>query len=209
MIQYRSTRQRNTLDRHTRQARLASGRSTTDPRSCRPGGKHSTQPVAEATGLLAMQREHVCGEQRCWVRITCNTLPVMTVEEDDDTGLFEGIPYADLRIDSIDWLHRAEYIRTRSQRKGSREFDVEPEWATEAALDPRRLVGRGSSETSVQVVGWSSSAPGRPPGTTGRVLKVWLVPKDHPPSSGDWWGSNACDGNGANRRAYEGEAEDD
>ena len=123
-------------------------------------------------------------------------------------GMFEGIPYADLRIDSIDWLHRADHIRTRSKHYGPNEFDVEPEWATEAALDPLRLIGSGSSKTSVQIVGWSASAPGRAPGTGGRVLKVWLVPKDHPPSSGDWWGASACDGNQADRRAYGREAGD-
>lgn len=134
----------------------------------------------------------------------------MTAEEEaDDPTLFEGTPYEDLRIDSVDWLHRAEYIRTRSQRYGANEFDVEPEWATEAALDPDRLVGRGSSSTSVMVVGWSNSALGREPETIGRVLKVWLVPKDHPPSSGDWWGASACEGNSNDRQAYRREVEDE
>lgn len=119
-----------------------------------------------------------------------------------DEDLFEGIPYSQLRIDSVDWLHRAEHIRTRSIRHGSDQFEIEPEWATEAALDPKRLVGHGSSDTSIQVVGWSQSAPGRTQGQTGRVLKVWLVPKDHPPASGDWWGASACEGNARNRREY-------
>lgn len=123
--------------------------------------------------------------------------------------MFEGIPYPDLRIDSVDWSHRAEHIRTRSGRYGESEFDVEPEWATEAALDDRRLVGAGTSNGSVQVVGRSGSAPGREPRATGRVLKIWLVPKEHPPSSGDWWGASACDGNEADRREYERHAEDD
>jgi hypothetical protein len=82
-------------------------------------------------------------------------------EESDDAGLFEGILYPELRIDSVDWLHREQHIRTRSQRGGPHELDIEPAWATEAALDPRRLVGEGSSKTSIQVVGWSGSAPGR------------------------------------------------
>jgi len=133
---------------------------------------------------------------------------VTAQEEADAARVFEGIPYEELRIDTVDWLHRGEYIRTRSQRKGPNEFDVEPEWATEAALDPRRLVGPGSSETSIQVVGRSTGAPGRAPGTTGRVLKVWLVPKENPPSSGDWWGSSACDGNSTDRRNYGREADD-
>jgi hypothetical protein len=124
--------------------------------------------------------------------------------EEDAEGeeLFEGIPYAQLQIDSVDWEHRAEYIRTRSARYGPGEFDVEPEWATEAALDPQRLVGRGSSATSIQVIGRSQSAPGRTPAEVGRVLKVWLVPKDHPPASGDWWGASACDGNKKDQQVY-------
>ena len=126
----------------------------------------------------------------------------MTAEEGDDGSLFEGIFYADLRIDSVDWFHRAEHIRTRSERYGPDEFDVEPEWATEAALDPRRLIGPGTSKTSVQVVGWSDSAPGRVPGTTGRVLKVWLVPKEHPPTGGAWWGASACDGSTQDQEHY-------
>lgn len=135
------------------------------------------------------------------------TYGVTAKGEPDGTDLFEGIPYAELRIDSVDWFHRAEHIRTRSQRYGLDEFDVEPEWATEAALDPRRLIGPGTSQTSVQVVGWSASAPGREAGVGGRVLKVWLVPKDHPPTSGSWWGASACDGNSNDRKAYRGEAE--
>jgi hypothetical protein len=115
---------------------------------------------------------------------------------------FEGIPYSSLPIDTVDWEHRGDYIRSRSLRKGSTEFDVEPEWATEAALDRDRLVGPGTSSTSVEIVGWSASAPARLGTGKGRVLKVWLVPKDHPPR-GDWWGANACDGNQRDRRDYE------
>ena len=134
----------------------------------------------------------------------------MTAEEEADAArLFEGIPYEELRIDTVDWFHRAEYIRTRSLRYGPNEFDVEPEWATEAALDLRRLGGPGSIKTSIQVVGWSASAPGREPDTTGRVLKVWLVPKENPPSSGDWWGASACEGNSRGRRDYGEESDDD
>jgi hypothetical protein len=123
-------------------------------------------------------------------------------EEAEGEELFEGIPYSQLRIDSVDREHRAEHIRTRSTRYGPGEFDVEPEWATEAALDPQRLVGRGTSATSIQVVGCSQSAPVRVPEEVGRVLKVWLVPKDHPPVSGDWWGASACEGNERDRQMY-------
>lgn len=114
---------------------------------------------------------------------------------------FEGIPYEDLPRESVDWEHRAEHIRTRSTRKGPHEFDVEPEWATEAALDPEALVGPGSSPTCIEVIGLSPSAPAADANGHGRVLKVWLVPKSHPPS-GDWCGASACAGNEQDVAAY-------
>lgn len=123
---------------------------------------------------------------------------------------YEGVPYEDLPIDAVDWLHRAEHIRTRSARYGPGELDVEPEWATEAALDRLRLVGPGSGR-SVEVVGYSPSAPARDRSGTGRVLKVWLVPKEQAgePPQGAWWGASACDGNDQDRRDYWEEAQRD
>lgn len=122
----------------------------------------------------------------------------------------EGVPYDELRIDDVDWSHRADHIRSRSARYGPGEFDVEPEWATEAALDPQRLVGPGGGR-SVEVVGYSPSAPARGREGTGRVLKVWLVPKEDPGEAprGAWWGASACDGNERDRRDYWEEAQCD
>ncbi len=122
---------------------------------------------------------------------------------------FLGVPYPDLRIDAVDWEHRGDHIRTRSERYGAAEFNVEPEWASEAALDPDRIVGPGTSATSIEVVGMSSSAPARSGECNGRVLKVWLVPKDQAgsPPSGDWWGASACDANDRDRRDYWGEGD--
>ncbi len=115
---------------------------------------------------------------------------------------YEGIALSELRIDEVDWFHRGEYIRTRTVRYPDRlEFDVEPEWATEAATDPLRLVSTTGGK-SIEVIGWSASAPGLQEGEQGRVLKVWLVPKDL--SHGVWWGASACDGNRSNRNEYEG-----
>lgn len=57
---------------------------------------------------------------------------------------YEGIPLEELRIDDIDWTHRAEHIRTRSHRSAGRDLDIEPEWATEAAKDPERLIRRAT-----------------------------------------------------------------
>lgn len=109
---------------------------------------------------------------------------------------YDGIPVADLPIEEVDWLHRGDYIRTRSSRKGSGEFDVEPEWATEAALDQDRLIAldpASKSGQTVRVVGWSSGAR--------RVLTVLLLPKDHPPT-GAWWGANAWAANSRDSRLY-------
>lgn len=110
---------------------------------------------------------------------------------------FEGIPVDELPIVAVDWLYRAEHIRMRSKRYPG-DFDVEPAWATEAALDPGRLVDI-ASEGSIVVLGFSGEA--------GRVLKVWLVPKDDMPSSGEWWGASACAANDSNTKDYHREKE--
>lgn len=124
--------------------------------------------------------------------------------EESEDPLYEGLPYALLPIDAIDWTHRAEHIRTRRLRyDGRKEVDLEPEWATQAALDPDRLVGPGSGR-SVEVVGFSPDAPARTSDGQGRVLKVWIVPKEPTgsPPEGEWWGASACDGNERDRREY-------
>lgn len=76
---------------------------------------------------------------------------------------------------------------------------MEPEWATEAALDPDRIV-RLTGGKSLEVVGSSSSAPPRNRGERGRILKIWIVPKSL--EEGDWWGASACEANSIERRAY-------
>jgi hypothetical protein len=56
-----------------------------------------------------------------------------------EEGAYDGIPYEDLRFDEVDWSEAADHIRDRSKRVGRPgEFDVEPEWATEALADRRR-----------------------------------------------------------------------
>lgn len=105
---------------------------------------------------------------------------------------FQGIPIGELPILAVDWLHRGEHIRTRSARQPG-DVDIEPAWATEAALDPDRLVDV-ASEGSIVVLGYSEQA--------GRVLKVWLVPKEDMPTSGEWWGASACAANERNMRDY-------
>jgi hypothetical protein len=109
---------------------------------------------------------------------------------------YDGIPIPELPIQAVDWEHRGEYIRTRSKRKGPDEFDVEPEWATEAVMDSRvviRLDRASRSGESVRVTGYSAAA--------GRVLVVILIPKEHPPT-GSWWGVNAWSANDRDRAEY-------
>jgi hypothetical protein len=125
---------------------------------------------------------------------------------------YEGIPLSQLPIHEIDWEHRAEHIRTRTKRYPDKpEFDIEPEWATEACLDSKRLIATttkpdGTPGMSIEVIGWSPSAPGKEAVAGGRVLKVWIVPKDPKDlSAGSWWGTSACDGNEDDRNAYGGQ----
>jgi hypothetical protein len=103
---------------------------------------------------------------------------------------YEGIRLDDLPIEYVDWQHRAEHIRSRSSRNLG-DFDVDPEWGTEAVLDPLRMV-RMTDGRAIAVVGFSPGAE--------RVLKVWLVPKDL--RYGEWWGASACEANRRDRRDY-------
>lgn len=54
-------------------------------------------------------------------------------------------------------------------------FVVEPEWATEAATDPKSLRTQ-QAKGVVLAVGWSTKAPGRTLGVPGRLLRVWVKP---------------------------------
>jgi hypothetical protein len=50
---------------------------------------------------------------------------------------FDGIPLSELPIDEVVWSEeRSKHIRTRAERKGPAEINIEPLWASEAALDP-------------------------------------------------------------------------
>ncbi len=118
---------------------------------------------------------------------------------------YDGVPYSELVFEEVDWSEAVEHVRNRSGRLGrSNEFDVEPEWATEALADPRRLVGSAGSRSglTVKVLGWSPNASAREGGQRGRLLKVIVAPKDHPPV-GRWWGATAMDVNEADQRRYE------
>jgi hypothetical protein len=94
----------------------------------------------------------------------------------------------------------AEHIRTRSVRYDRpHEFNVEPEWATEAALDRDRQIAATGGK-SISVIGKAHSAPSRIAGELGRVLKVWLIPIDL--MGGHWLGASACEANEKERRLY-------
>jgi hypothetical protein len=80
-------------------------------------------------------------------------------------------------------------------------LDVEPEWATEAALAPRARIGLDpSSKTGegIRVTGWSAGA--------GRVLTVILLPAGHPPT-GAWLGATSWMTKGRDLRDYREEEE--
>jgi len=107
---------------------------------------------------------------------------------------FDGIPLSELPIDEVAWSEeRAKHIRTRAERKGPAEINIEPQWASEAALDPNRLVRRGSGRESVEVLGYSPSAR--------RMLLVWIYTTEHPPS-GVWQGGSAIAAGRRLRAAY-------
>lgn len=108
---------------------------------------------------------------------------------------YRGIPLDGLRIESVEWTdEQAEHIRTRSARKGTAEFDVELEWASEAVFDPDRIVGLPGSGQSIKVIGYSETA--------GRLLKVWLYPRNL--QAGEWFGASACSANMTDQRNYKG-----
>lgn len=109
--------------------------------------------------------------------------------------IYRGIPLDELRIESVEWTDaQAEHIRTRSLRKNPAELDIEPEWATEAAFDPERIVGLPGTGQSIKVIGYSEAA--------GRLLKVWLYPRNL--QKGEWFGASACAANTTDQRNYKG-----
>ncbi len=109
------------------------------------------------------------------------------------TEEYRDIPDSSLRIEAIEWTdERVDLIRNRTKRLGSGEIDIEPKWATEAAMDVYRLAGPAHSGGSLQVVGFSQSCRA--------VLKVWLYPKDL--EAGAWYGASACLASQTNQRQY-------
>jgi len=121
----------------------------------------------------------------------------MYYDADMEAEAYDGTPIPELPIHQVDWEHRGEYVRTRSKRKGPDEFDVEPEWATGAVMDPRAVIRLDRASRS----GEGLRVPGRS-AAAGRVLVVILIPKEHPPT-GAWWGVNPWSANDRDRADYE------
>lgn len=101
-----------------------------------------------------------------------------------DGPTYRGVPLEDIEIEGVLWTdERAEHIRTRTARYDPGETNLEPEWATEAVLDPFAQLRLPSGEShSLIVIGWSPSA--------GRVLRVFIHPIDM--TAGLWAGGSAA-----------------
>jgi hypothetical protein len=116
---------------------------------------------------------------------------------------FRGVPLDRLRIDVIEWDEGSSWhIKNRTRRKlGQDERDIDPTWATEAALDPNRIVavanplpGR-ARPPALLVVGKAESVE--------LVLKVWILPKEPDGlRTGEWLGRSAAEATGAMKERY-------
>lgn len=88
----------------------------------------------------------------------------------------------------INWEHRGEYIRTRSQRRVG-DTDIEPAWADEAVADPdaARLVPDPASKSgqTIRVIGYSVTA--------GLVVTVILLPTEDEVIGVNAWKANDSD----------------
>jgi hypothetical protein len=106
---------------------------------------------------------------------------------------YRGIPLSRLIITAVVWTDdAADHIRTRTVRYADTEVNLEPAWATEAALDPHRMLFVPNTGTSLGVIGWS---------VTGRlVLKIWLQPIDM--TAGEWAGASAAKANASITNRY-------
>jgi hypothetical protein len=110
---------------------------------------------------------------------------------------YEGVPYADLVFEDIDWSEVGEHDPARrSGRKGTTERNVLTEWATEGCQDDRRWVRSAGSASglTVKVTGFSAMA--------GFIVTAVVAPKDHPPLT-RWWGATAWTANSSEIKEYE------
>lgn len=76
---------------------------------------------------------------------------------------YRGNPLSRITITTIVWTDAAgDHIRTRTVRYADTEVNLEPEWATEVALDPHRMLFIPNTGTSLGVIGWERHRPPRP-----------------------------------------------
>ena len=108
---------------------------------------------------------------------------------------YKGVPLTRIRIGAVEWSEQAaEHVRSRRVRGGGR--DIEPEWATEAVFDSKRLIAIAQADSpnaALVIVGISDSF--------GGLLKVWIW-SDDPAGSDEWNGGSACAANNTERRRY-------
>ncbi len=106
---------------------------------------------------------------------------------------YRGFPLDALRVTLINWPDWcAHHVRTRVERypDNSEELNIEPEWATEAALDQHGRLSL-TRENDLRVTGWSPNAPAAAwSQRRGRVLRVILKPIDI--TEGYWSGFTAA-----------------
>lgn len=96
---------------------------------------------------------------------------------------YHGTPLGQIIITAVVWTDAAaDHIRTRTVRYAETETNLEPAWATEAALDPYRNLKLSSTTDALIVIGWSVSAQ--------LVLRVFLYPMDM--AAGEWAGATAA-----------------
>jgi hypothetical protein len=119
-----------------------------------------------------------------------------------DEERYRGRALADLVIIDIEWSEwSARHLQSRTTRYPDNpdEMNLEPEWATEAALDP---FGRLSvSKEQLRVLGLSPSAPPAADSTRrGRVLRVILKARDM--DDGYWTGVTAMPASTAASQYY-------
>ncbi|WP_264030547.1 hypothetical protein [Cellulosimicrobium sp. SH8] len=110
--------------------------------------------------------------------------------------IFLGWKVSDIPIEDVDWTESREHLARSMRKPGER--DVQPEWATEAAFDPERLIQApdpaSRSGKSIRIIGRSPAA--------NRVFVVILVPKDDVQHTGAWWGASAWEADSRDVRRY-------
>jgi hypothetical protein len=157
--------------------------------------------------LLRVVRLNLAGELSDHnIRITCVILRYVEEPLEQQDPSYKGVPLESLRINGVEWPpDRAAHIQTREERKERKEHDIEPEWATEAATDPHRMLRLPDAEKpetqALIVIGYSPSCD--------RILRVFIWSDD--PESSDVWngGTAAVAGRSTVRRYWRERGEED